>query len=91
MGIFFRKVEKKKSSKLLSIIKKLIIAAMILFLILCVVNGFDIFFIRLVLILLGVLSFIEGTESYFHREEKKIYLTELGTGVFYFIVFGVTW
>lgn len=90
MGIFFKKVERKKSSKPLSIIKNIMLAAMILFIVLALVNSTDSFFIRIVLILVGVFSFIEGIESYIQKEEKKNYLTELGFGVL-FLYFGITW
>ena len=91
MGIFFREVKRKKSSKPLSVIKNMILVAMVLFIVLALVNGFDYIFIRTVLILAGVLSFIEGIESYIHKEKKEIYLTELGFGGLYFFILGITW
>lgn len=66
------------------------LAAMILFIVLALVNSTDSFFIRIVLILVGVFSCIEGIESYIQKEEKKNYLTELGFGVL-FLYFGITW
>lgn len=69
----------------------MISVAMVLFIVLALVNGFDYIFIRTVLILAGILSFIEGIESYIHKEEKEIYLTELGLGVLYFFILGITW
>ena len=86
MGIFFEKVERKKSSKSLSIMKNIMLVTMILLLMLALMNMSDSIYLRIVFILVGVMSIIEGVESYFHKEDKKIYLTELGFGALYFIL-----
>ena len=66
------------------------LATMILFLVLVFVNSYDFYFLRLVFFLAGILSCIEGIESYFHNEEKETYLTELGFAVLYFMM-GIIW
>ena len=86
MGIFFKKVERKKSSKSLSIIKNIMLMIMMLLLVLALMNMSESMYLRIVLILVGVMSIIDGVESYFHKDDKKVYLTELGFGALYFIL-----
>ena len=86
MGLFFKKAERKKSSKSLSTMKNIMLVTMILLLVLALISWSDLIYLRIVFILVGVLSIIEGIESYFHKEDKKVYLAELGFGAFYFIL-----
>ena len=86
MGILFKKVERKKSSNSLSIMKKIMLMTMILLLVLALMNVSDSIYLRIVFILVGVMSIIDGVESYFHKDDKKVYLTELGFGALYFIL-----
>lgn len=64
---------------------------MVLFIVLALINRLDYFFIRSVLVLAAILSIIDGIESYFQKEEKKIYFIEFGFAVLYFFILSITW
>lgn len=76
MGIFFEKVERKKNTKPVFIIKILLIIVMISCLVLAIVNELDIFYIKTVLIVSGAVFVMDGIESVFRKEDRKVYLGE---------------
>ncbi|MFJ7971518.1 DUF4181 domain-containing protein [Psychrobacillus sp. NPDC096389] len=86
MGIFFEKVERKKHTKPVLIIKTLLIVVMISSLVLAIANEIDIFYVKIVLMLSGVAFIVDGIESYFRKEDKKVYLFEfsIAAGMFLF-------
>jgi len=85
MGLFFEKRGKKKSIKPIIIIKILITIACLYMLVMGIINDFDFNFLWL-FTLLGVDSIIDGIESYFHKEDKRVYLLDFGFGVVYFSI-----
>jgi hypothetical protein len=86
MGLFFEKRGKKKSTKPIIIIKILITIACLYMLVMGIINDFDFNFLWLFLTLLGVDSIIDGIESYFQKEDKKLYLLEFIYGIILFIL-----
>ena len=87
MGIFFEKVERKKNTKPVFIVKILLIVVMITCLVLAIANGLDILYIKTVLIVAGAVFVMDGIESVFRKEDKKVYLFEFSfaAGMFFFV------
>ena len=83
MSIFFEKTYKKKSSKPFIILKVLLISLMIAMLIMSIVNNLDIFYVRLVFLLVGVNFLVEAIESYFQKENRKMITKEIVLGTLY--------
>ncbi|SER79135.1 hypothetical protein SAMN05518872_10259 [Psychrobacillus sp. OK032] len=86
MGIFFEKVEGKKSSKPVFIVRILLFIVMIFCLLMAVMNELDIFYIRIVLIAAGVGSLMGGIESYFQKLDRKVYLSEFSIATVWLLV-----
>ena len=84
MGIFFEKTNKKSSAPFI-ILKLLLIVSMITMLVMAILNGIDIFYVKLVFIFVGVNSIVEGIESYLQKEKQKIIRREIGLGVLYIL------
>ncbi|MFJ5768707.1 hypothetical protein [Psychrobacillus sp. NPDC093180] len=88
MGIFFEKVERKKSTKPIFTIRILLNIVMVICLILAFANELDIFYFRIVILLAGVRSLIEGIESYLRKEDRKVYLGEFSfTSIMFLFAF----
>ncbi|MFC6039532.1 hypothetical protein ACFPYN_08855 [Paenisporosarcina macmurdoensis] len=85
MGLFFEKRVKKKSSKPFIIIKILISIASLFMLVMGIVKDNNFYFVWLFGIL-GVGSIIDGIESYFQKEDKRVYLLDFGFGVILFML-----
>jgi uncharacterized membrane protein len=85
MGLFFEKRVKKKSSKPFIIIKILISIASLFMLVMGIVKDYNFYFVWLFAIL-GVGSIIDGIESYFQKEDKRVYLLDFGFGVILFML-----
>jgi ABC-type lipoprotein release transport system permease subunit len=75
MGVFF---EKRKSTKSFIIIRILMITISGVIVVTSIINGFDFWFLRLVLLLGGITSVIDGVENYLKRENKWRYYQILG-------------
>lgn len=76
MGIFFEKVERKKNTKQVFLIKIMLIMVMITCLVLAIANDLDIYYIKIVLSVAGVVFVTDGIESYFRKEDRKVYIGE---------------
>jgi hypothetical protein len=85
MALFFERMVKKKSTKPLIIIKILISIASISMLVMSIVKDNSIYFFWAFAILV-VGSIIDGVESYFQKENKKLYLLEFIYGIILFIL-----
>ncbi|MEK3980457.1 hypothetical protein MKY37_15620 [Psychrobacillus sp. FSL K6-2836] len=85
MSIFFENTNKKKSSTPFIILKLVLIVLMITMLIMAILNGIDIFYVKLVFVFVGINSFVEGIESYLQKASKKIIRREIGLGVLYIL------
>lgn len=86
MSIFFKKTDKKKSSAPFIILKLLLIVMMITMLIMAILNGIDILYVKLVFVFVAINSFVEGIESYLQKESKKIIGREIALGVLYILL-----
>ena len=84
MGLFFEKRVKKKSTKPFIIIKILITIAFLFMLVMGIVKDNVLFF--WLFAILGVGSIIDGIESYFQKEDIRVYLLDFGFGVILFIL-----
>ncbi|QUG42779.1 hypothetical protein KD050_05795 [Psychrobacillus sp. INOP01] len=85
MSIFFEKTNKKKSSTPFIILKLLLLGLMITMLVMAILNGIDIFYVKLVFVFVGINSIVEGIESYLQKESKKIIRREIGLGILYIL------
>lgn len=85
MNIFFEKTNKKKSSTPFIILKLLLLGLMIGMLVMAIINGIDIFYVKLVFVFVGINSILEGIESYLQKESKKIIGREIGLGGLYIL------
>jgi hypothetical protein len=85
MGIFFKDKE-EKSSKTMIIIRISIVILMAILLVFGIINGFDFIFLRLIFILAGVGSVLDGVEKYLQREKGKGFLIEFGFAILWFIL-----
>ncbi|MFC0275027.1 hypothetical protein ACFFIX_27410 [Metabacillus herbersteinensis] len=85
MGLFFQKRSYEKSAKPIIVIRTLMAISMGILLVMGIINGLDFFFLRLIFILAGVGSFMDGVESYFQRENKRVYLVDFGFAILWFI------
>ena len=85
MGLFFGKRVTKKSAKPFIIIKILISIASLFMLVMAIVKDHNFYFVWLFAIL-GAGLIIDGIESYFQKEDKWVYLRDLGFGVIAIII-----
>lgn len=86
MRIFFEKTNKKKSSTPFIILKLLLIILMIVMLVMAILNDIDIFYVKLVFVLVGINSIVEGIESYLQKESKKTIGKEMGWAILFFLI-----
>lgn len=86
MGIFFEKKNKKISSTPFIILKILLIISMMTMLTLAILNDIDIFYLRIVFILLGINFAVEGMETYFQKKGQKWIGKEIGLGIMFFLI-----
>ena len=84
MGIFFQDRE-EKSTKTMMIIRTAIAILMAIIFISGIINGFDFTFLRLIFILAGVGSLLDGVEKYRQRNTGKRFLIEFGIAMLWFI------
>ncbi|WP_078380046.1 hypothetical protein [Sutcliffiella halmapala] len=84
MGLFFQKM-KKKSSKSMMVVRLFVIFIMVILLATGIIKGFDSIFFGLFFIISGIGSIIDGTENYFHRENKRVYLVNYGLAFVCFV------
>lgn len=85
MGIFFKDKE-EKSTKTMIIIRTIIVILIAIVLIFGIINGFDFIFLRLIFILAGVGSVIDGVEKYLQRKKGNGFLIEFGFAILWFIL-----
>ncbi|MGG4267915.1 hypothetical protein [Peribacillus simplex] len=84
MGLFFEKRE--SSTKPFIQIRYLVVIAMGLILIFSLINGFNLNFIKYIILLSGIGSIIDGIES-IKNENKKQMLLDFSFAVIWFAVF----
>ena len=91
MGIFFIKRGNAKRTKANVIFNTMIAGAMVILLVMALINGKDIFYIKLIFLLAGIRSIVDGIESYLQKEKRKVYLLDFGYAlVWFFLVYMYT-
>lgn len=87
MGLFF---EKSKSTKPFIIIKNVVgiitLLVMLMAVITSLITSFDFIYIRLLFILAGVSSIIDGIEHYVRRDNKWLYISDTGFGSLWLVL-----
>ncbi|MGM9955198.1 MAG: hypothetical protein ACI35J_04950 [Peribacillus sp.] len=85
MGIFFIKRGNAKRTKANMILHTMIAVAMIILLVMAIINGKDFFYLKLIFLLAGISSIIDGMESYLQKEKRKVYLLDFGYALVWFL------
>ncbi|MFC5588163.1 hypothetical protein ACFPRA_04670 [Sporosarcina soli] len=85
MGLFFQRRNNKKSARPVIVIRIIMAMIMGISLIWGIVNGSTFFFLRLIFIIAGLVSIIDAVEAYFQKENKRVYLIDLGFAILWFI------
>ena len=62
------------------------VVTMGIFFVLRIIDGWDFYFLRLILITAGLISIIDAVEGYFQKENKRVYLVDLGFAILWFIL-----
>lgn len=88
MGLFF---EKRESTKPFIIIRILLMIVIVFIFVIGIVNDFDFFFIRLLFMLLGISSILDGIERYIKRENKWRYFFDFVMGLLWFVSSFIFW
>ena len=86
MRLFFQRESNKKSAKPIIVIRILMVVTMGIFFVLRIIDGWDFYFLRLILITAGLISIIDAVEGYFQKENKRVYLVDLGFAILWFIL-----
>ena len=91
MGIFFIKRGNAKRTKANVIFNTMIAGAMVILLVMALINGKDLYYIKLIFLLAGISSIVDGIESYLQKEKRKVYLLDFGYAlVWFFLVYMYT-
>ncbi len=86
MGLFFEEGKRKKSSKSVTIIRFMLIIGMFTCLIISFMKDYDFTYMGFACLLVGVSNILNGIESHYHREKKKVFISEYLLGVLLFIM-----
>lgn len=89
MGLFFEKVKRTKSSKPVVVIRIIVAIAMIVLFILGYRDDFNSTYLGYVILLAGLMNVMNGVESHYHRDEKKVYMLDYFLG-FLFLFMAIT-
>lgn len=91
MGIFFIKRGNAKRTKANVLFNTMIAGAMVILLVMALINGKDLYYIKLIFLLAGISSIVDGIESYLQKEKRKVYLLDFGYAlVWFFLVYMYT-
>ncbi|MBT2719411.1 hypothetical protein [Bacillus sp. ISL-57] len=90
MGLFFEKRESTKRTKPFILIGYLMRILMGLILILVIINDFNFNFIKYIILLLGIVSIIDGFESFLKKENKRQMLVDFAIAFIWFVVFFIS-
>ena len=91
MGIFFIKRGNAKRTKANVLFNTMIAGAMVILLVMALINGKDLYYIKLIFLLAGIRSIVDGIESYLQKEKRKVYLLDFGYAlVWFFLVYMYT-
>lgn len=86
MGLFFEKVKRTKSSKPVVAIRIILFIAMIALLFLGYRDDFNGTYLGYAFLVVGLLNGMNGVESHYHRDEKKVYRTDYFLGILFLIM-----
>ena len=86
MRLFFQRESNKKSAKSIIVIRVLMLVTMGIFFVLRIIDGWDFYFLRLILITAGLISIIDAIEGYFQKENMRVYLVDFGFAILWFIL-----
>lgn len=86
MSIFFKKAYEKRNRKSFTILKLILTVLMVVMLVMSILNGNDIFYIKLVFLFVGIALFSEAMESYIQRQSQKTIWREIGIGVLFIVL-----
>lgn len=86
MGLFFKNAKRKKSSKPITVIKILLLIGVFTLFIIGFRNDFDLYYLGIAFVLVGLVNIITGAESHYHQEKKKVYIPDYLLGVMFFIM-----
>jgi len=89
VGLFFEKVKRTKSSKPVVVIRIIVAIAMIVLFILGYRDDFNSTYLGYVILLAGLMNVMNGVESHYHRDEKKVYMLDYFLG-FLFLFMAIT-
>ncbi|SDM57873.1 hypothetical protein [Sediminibacillus halophilus] len=85
MGVFFQDT-KEKSTKTMMTVRTALAIMMVILLISCIINGFDFVFLRLIFLLAGIGSILDGVESHLQSKKSKVFLIDSGTAAIWFLL-----
>lgn len=85
MGLFFQRRNNKKSARPVIVIRILLVMMMGIFWVWGIIDGSTSFLFRLIFIVAGLVSILDAVESYFQKENKRVYLVHLGFAILWFI------
>ena len=83
MGLFFEKVKRTKSSKQVVAIRIILFIAMITLLIQGYRDDFNVTFLGYAFLVVGLLNVINGVESHYNKDEKKVYMMDYSLGMLF--------
>lgn len=87
MGLFFKKRgNAKKRTKVNIILNTITAIAMVVLLIMAIINGLDFVYFKLIFIVAGISSMIDGVESYLQKENRKVYFRDFGYAMVWFVL-----
>ncbi len=86
MGLFFEKVKRTKSSKPLMAIRIILAIAMIALFIIGFRDNLNGTYLGYVFLIVGLLNVMNGVESHYYREEKKVYRTDYFLGILFLFI-----
>ncbi|KPB05938.1 hypothetical protein [Bacillus sp. CHD6a] len=83
MGLFFEKVGRSKSSKPVVVVRIIVAIAMIVLFILGIWDDFNSTYLGFVILMAGLMNVMNGVESHYHRDEKKVYIMDYTLGILF--------
>ncbi|MGD6993896.1 hypothetical protein [Sutcliffiella horikoshii] len=86
MGLFFEKIKRTKSSKPVVAIRIILSIAMIALFILGYRDDFNGTYLGYAFLIVGLLNVMNGVESHYHRDEKKVYVMDYLLGILFIFI-----
>ncbi|MGD7054355.1 hypothetical protein [Sutcliffiella horikoshii] len=83
MGLFFEKVKRTKSSKPVVAIRIILTIVVFALLIQGFRDDFNSTYLGYGFLVVGLLNIMNGVESHYHQEEKKVYRTDYFLGILF--------